>query len=226
VKVGVQKVILQTPDTRTVRLDRTIDFRAGQAVKIQFPGDSQGRFFSISSSPTEKPYLDVTVKAKDGNPLAPILSRLSSGASVDLDGPFGSFSLPNPIKESLCFIAAGSGVTVFRSMVHTLLENHASTESWLLHSVKTPADLIFHDEFVSWESSNSKFHYVPTVTQHEGTRWTKETGRINDVLIRKHIADRPCSYLLCGPPPFVGDMEKLLTGTLRISPGHVRREQW
>jgi glycine betaine catabolism B len=130
------------------------------------------------------------------------------------------------VDAPLCFIAAGSGVTPFRSMIKYALDTDLAVESWLLHSAKTQKDLIFSSEFSEWSGSGRRFHYVPTLTQDFDDNWKNETGRISDALIRKHITTSPCTFLLCGPPAFVGDMEKLLKGPLEVPTTHIRREQW
>lgn len=225
-KASLRTVTPQTPDTVTLRFDLSLEFKPGQAVKILIPGDSKSRFFSISSSPSEPGYLEVTIKADAASGLMEILKNLQRGDTVEIEGPFGKFGLPDPVNAPLCFIAAGSGVTPFRAMVKYLLDTDATMDSWLLHSVKTQQDLIFQNEFSEWSGSRKNFHYVPTLTQDFDDNWDNETGRINETLIRKHIAGKPCTYLLCGPASFVGDMEKMLQDQLKVLPADIRREQW
>ena len=67
---------------------------------------------------------------------------------------------------------------------------------------------------------------MPTLTQDFDDNWKNETGRINDVLVRKHIPEKPVTFMLCGPPAFVGDMENMLQTSLNVKPEHIRREQW
>lgn len=225
-KAALRTITPQTADTHTLRLDATLAFKPGQAVKITFPGDAKGRFFSISSSPTEAGYIEVTVKTPEASPLAGILKALKRGDMLDVEGPMGKFSLPDPIKMPLCFVAAGSGVAPFRAMIRYLLDTDPSVESWLLHSVKTRDDLIFRNDFSNWSGTQKQFHYVPTLTNDNDDNWDNETGRINETLVRKHLASKPCCYLLCGPPTFVADMEKMLKDQLNVNPDHIRREQW
>jgi ferredoxin-NADP reductase len=204
-----------------------LKFRPGQAVQVQIPGDEKKRFFSVSSAPTEGHFVEITIKAPTDTPLGQGLSTLKRGDPIEVEGPFGnSLTLPEPIPETVCFIAAGTGVTPFRSMIKSLLDTDAGTELWLLHSVKTRGELIFQPEFSEWSGSNARFHYVPTLTKDFDDDWKNETGRINEILVRKHIPEKPVTFMLCGPPAFVGDMERMLKEALQVQPANIRREQW
>ena len=217
----------QTPGVSTLRIDVPLTFKPGQAVQVQIPGDAKKRFFSVSSSPTEGPFVDITLKAAADSPLAQTLTTIKRGDAIDVEGPFGhSLTLPDPLPDTLCFIAAGTGVTPFRAIIKSLLDNDTTAHLWLLHSVKTRAELIFRGEFAEWSGMNPRFHYVPTLTQDFDDNWANETGRINEILIRKHLPQKPATFMLCGPPAFVGDIEHMLKNTLGVQPAHIRREQW
>jgi ferredoxin-NADP reductase len=223
----IRTVTPQTPGVSTLRIDVVLDFRPGQSIKVQIPGDEKARYFSISSSPTEGRFVEITLKAAPDTPLAKSVAALKRGDPMEVDGPFGkTLLLPDPLPDTLCFIAAGTGVTPFRAMIKSLIDTESAADVWLLHSVKTRGDLIFQPEFSEWAGMYNRFYYVPTLTQDFDDNWKNETGRINEVLVRKHIPEKPATFMLCGPSAFVGDMETMLTATLNIQPTHIRREQW
>ena len=219
-------VIPETPNIQTLRLERPFDFKAGQAVQVTLPGDSKKRFYSISSSPTEADRLDLTIKAELGSPLYASLFRLKEGTPIELFGPMGKFFLPEDQPGPFYFLAAGTGVAPFRSMIKWLLDKKPEVESWLFHSARTPEDLIFREEFLQWGADKARFHYVPTFTQFSGIDPEKETGRIGELMLRKHLPDPSGIFLLCGPTAFVKDLELLLQATMHISADRIRREQW
>src|SRR6266704_3245587 len=147
----------------TLRFDVPLKFKPGQSIAITFPGDPKKRYYSISSSPTEGAFVEITVKSKPESLLAQALANLKRGNVLDIEGPFhGGLSLPQPLATPLCFIAAGTGVTPFRSMVKSLVDEGSPVDVWLLHSVKRQEDLLFRQDFTQWAGGNSWFHYVPT----------------------------------------------------------------
>jgi ferredoxin-NADP reductase len=226
VKGVVRTVTAQIAGVSTVRIDIPLEFIPGQSVKVHFPGDEKARYFSVSSSPTEGHYVEVTVKPIPESTTAKAIAGLKRGDAIELEGPFGkTLTLPEPLPNVICFIAAGTGVTPFRAMIKSLIDTNADADLWLLHSVKTRAELLFQAEFSEWSGLYQRFHYVPTLTQDFDDDWKNETGRINEVLLRKHIPIHPATYLLCGPGTFVADMEEMLKHSLKVEPQHIRREQ-
>jgi ferredoxin-NADP reductase len=220
-------VTSQTPQIRTLRLNVALRFKPGQAIQICFPGDPKKRFYSISSSPSEGSFVEITVQSEPGSAVAGALANLKRGDALEIEGPSGGeLSLPDPVNEPLCFIAAGTGVTPFRSMIRHLMDQSAEIDYWLLHSVKTRADLLFRAEFSDWSGARKNFHYVPTLTKDFDDNWKNETGRISEALVRKHVQDKPCTFLLCGPASFVSDMEGTLRQTMNVPEGKIRREKW
>ena len=222
----IRTITLQAPNIYTLGFDPSLSYRPGQSIQIQLPGDPKKRYYSLSSSPTEKNQMAITIKVDPSHALAPILSSLKTGDAVQIQGPLGKFGLPDIIPPQLIFIAGGSGVTPFRSMIKYLLDMNASSDMWLFHSVKTTTDLIFKDDFSAWSQSHERLHYVPTITQGEGLGWTLDTGRIGENLLKKHLVTLEGHFFLCGPQAFVADMELLLKESLKIAPEQIRREQW
>jgi ferredoxin-NADP reductase len=218
------QVIPETPDIQTLRLERPFDYKAGQAVQITLPGDPKKRFYSISSSPTEKDHLDLTIKADQGSVLYASLFELKKGSPVEIVGPMGKFTLPDALEGPYYFLTGGSGVTPFRSMIKFILDTRPATDMWLFHSVKTPDDLIFKDQFLAW-SQNPTFHFVPTFTRTTELDIEGETGRIGEVLLRKHLKMLEGIFFICGPKEFVTDMEHTLV-KLGVPTVRIRRENW
>src|SRR6185295_15487588 len=115
------------------------------------PDDPKKRYYSLSSSPTEKDYMAITIKSDDRTrPLYGSLFRLNKGSEVEITGPYGSMTLPEPLEGPFYFLAAGSGVTPFRSMLKYIFDVQPATESWLIQSTRTPDDLLFKEEFLAW----------------------------------------------------------------------------
>jgi len=223
----IEELTLRPTDVSTIRLGISFAFTPGQSIAVTFPGDPKKRFYSISSSPTEGKFVEITLKAETGSAFVKTINSLKKGDTLEVEGPFASsLALPDPLTQTVAFIAAGTGVTPFRSMIKNLIDHKASTEFYLLHSVSKQYDLLFEGDFRDWAGQNPHFHYIPTITRDFDNNWKHETGRIGEALIRKHVPEHPCTYLLCGPNHFVNDMEKLLKDNLKIASDRIRREKW
>jgi ferredoxin-NADP reductase len=222
----IQSIDREAPDTLTLSFNAPFVYKPGQSIQILIPGDAKKRYYSISSSPTEKNRLAITIKAASDHALTPLLAKLKAGDPVQIHGPLGSFGLPPVLSGLFCFIAGGSGITPCRSMIKYLMDNKMGTSTWLFHSARTAGDLIFNDEFTDWTKAWPAFRYIATLTRPDDTSWTQETGRISETLLRKHLTQLEGHFFLCGPSAFVTDMESVLKGPLSIPVDHIRREQW
>ncbi|SRR5258708_5699217 len=221
----VTDIIPETADTQTFHLGTYFPYKSGQAISLLIDGDPKKRFYSISSSPTEKDHIAITIKAGDREKkVYDSVFTLKKGTSVEIAGPFGSFTLPEKLEGAYYFLAGGSGVTPFRAMVKYILDTHPEIETWLLQSARTPEDLLFKEEFLAWATYPS-FHYVPTFTRWSDTDAKGETGRIGETLLRKHLLEMPGTFFLCGPKEFVKEMEHVL-GSLQVPAERIRRDQW
>jgi ferredoxin-NADP reductase len=224
--VQVLDIIPETPNTQSFRLSNdSFEFKPGQALALLIPGDPKKRYYSLSSSPTEKGSLRITIKAdREQQNLYGSLFSLKPGSPVEISGPYGSMTLPDKLQGPYYFLAGGSGVAPFRGMIKYILDTHPATETWLFHSVAAPDDLIFKEEFLAW-SQNKGFHYIPTFTRWDSPDQTAETGRIGEALLKRHLPLMDGTFYLCGSKEFSTQMEHVLKN-LQVPADHIRREQW
>jgi ferredoxin-NADP reductase len=127
--------------------------RAGQYVRIgaDIDGVRHWRAYSLTSEP-DRPdgCVSVTPKLVERGVVSPYLIRdASPGQIVSLGGVEGGFVLPDPLPHSLLFISAGSGITPIVSMLRSLCRREALNDAVLLHSARTPGEVIFGGELRS-----------------------------------------------------------------------------
>ena len=216
---------METPDTHTLRLDTYFEYRTGQFIQVMIPNDKVIRSYSLSSSPTEKGFVSITVKAEPMGHLSNLLIKLQAGDILDVKGPFGVFSLPQPTTGPIIYLPAGSGVAPFRAMGKFLNDQNYADPQWMFYTAKTPVDLIFHKELESW-AQRPTCHYIPTVTRPFEGPWSGERGRMDEAKFRKYLPNFEGTFLLCGPDAFVKAMIDLLSGPLQVPATRIRREIW
>src|SRR5258706_8979951 len=94
----LQDLTIRPTDISTLRLGVSLKFNPGQSIAVTFPGEAKKRYYSISSSPTEGPFVEITVKTEFGSALAKSVSSLKKEDILEIEGPFGgSLSLPDPL---------------------------------------------------------------------------------------------------------------------------------
>jgi len=223
----IRTLTAQGADVVTVRIDTPLRFKPGQAVQIQFPGDVKKRFISASSSPTEGQFLELTIQYQTGHPLGDALKNAKRGDEVEMEGPHGVvFTLPDPVPTRLILIAAGIGIAPFRSVIKSILDTQLTTELWLFHCVQRSSDLIFKSDFAEWSGAKKHFHYSPSITNDKDQSWNNEVQKVGEMFTEKHIDLAPASFMLCGVPEFVKEMDAQLKTVFKIDPTRIRKEQW
>lgn len=96
------------------------------------------------------------------------LCDLNVGDEVALTGPVGKrFLLPeNPADHDYIFIATGTGIAPFRSMILDLFKLHTPSRIALLMGVPYESDLLYHDTFKAWASEHDHFSYHTAASRH------------------------------------------------------------
>ena len=123
ITVPVRQTTNSTPRTRLLSVDlRAVQFpfAAGQAVMLGLSGSPLRKPYSIASAPwevTKSGIMQVLVQIEDSGGLDPHLELASPGTLLDLEGPFGSFGLPERVDTPLLFIAGGTGIAPLRAML-------------------------------------------------------------------------------------------------------------
>lgn len=132
-------------------------YEAGDYTELSLgvDGVEDRRWLSIASAPFE-PNLQFTVKM--GEPLSKFkraLSSMHSGQSVYLSPPMGNFNAPN-IPDRLLLVAAGVGITPFRSILLQESKQPTGHDIQLFYAAK-PKQFLFESELAKARVAISKF---------------------------------------------------------------------
>ena len=100
-----------------------LKFEAGQFISIIVPGAGPHgrdlrRAYSIASSPEARP-LELCVKLVEGGPGTNFLHQLRPGNHFRGMAPYGDFVYEPREGRHACFIATGTGIAPFRSMIQS-----------------------------------------------------------------------------------------------------------
>jgi ferredoxin-NADP reductase len=216
-KLRVIDVIQATPTTRTFRLERLDGplppFRPGQYLNlfVDVDGVLTSRPYSIASPPLRKGEgtLEVTVRDKPRGFVAPyLLSEIKTGDELETTGPAGSF-YHEPLIDGrdLVFLAGGSGITPFMSIIRDAIYNQRPVNMHLIYGSRTPDDVIYGQELEALASSvpTSPAGHGPSlnyalVISEPPPGYGGLTGFLTAGLIHQVVGDpRDKTYYICGP---------------------------
>jgi phenol hydroxylase P5 protein len=198
-----------TPTIRGIwlRLDRPLDFQAGQYVNLSVPeADEHSRAFSLASAPADPQLVELNVRVVPGGKVTTWLhQQLRTGDRLKLSGPYGRFFVKRSANVPMLFMAGGSGLSSPKSMIEELLAEGCALPITLVYGQRTREEMYYHDRFCDLAARHSNFTYVPTLS-HElaDSSWQGARGFVHEAA-KAHFSNnfRGHKAYLCGPPAMI-----------------------
>jgi ferredoxin-NADP reductase len=162
-------------------------------------GEEITRAYSIASAPSEDNRFALCLNRVQDGFMSNYLCDLKEGESVRCQGPFGAFILRPPMRDTV-FIATGTGVAPFRSMLHWLLADparHESKQIWLVFGSRTENDIYYHQEFLQLAEQHRNFCYMPTLSRGS-ENWTGLRGYVQEHVPRIVFERDDMHAYICG----------------------------
>ncbi|HEY1863936.1 MAG TPA: ferric reductase-like transmembrane domain-containing protein [Roseiarcus sp.] len=131
------------------------------------------------------------------------------GKRVDLDGPYGAFTIGNPADMHV-LIAGGIGVTPMMSMIRTLADRGDKRPVMLLYASKDWESISFREDL---ETLKARLDLTTVyVLQNPPPGWTGEQGYITAEMFKRHLSPpyEAHEYFICGPDVMMDAIEKAL----------------
>jgi ferredoxin-NADP reductase len=217
-----------TPTSRIVRvaLDAaTFRYRAGQSASI---GVDAGPLtpYSIASAPSDTArcgWLEFLVKVDGSSRFGAIVSELPPGTPLVVDGPAGTFSLPEPLHSRHClFVAGGTGIAPLRSMMRQIMGTDPGAEVDLLYVARFPEEFAYIDELQAL-ARDGRLSLALTLTGDAGD-WAHGRGRPGVDHLKALVRNDTLAFL-CGPRGMVQDVRAALQ-SIALGRDRIRSEDW
>lgn len=207
IEYRVTAITEASPSAKTFRLtpvDGYIPpFRPGQFINVDMEINDirTSRAYTLSSPVTERGYYEITVKrAPNAFGSAHMLDDVKVGDAVTSSGPSGTFyRLPCVHGKRLVFIAGGSGITPFLSMLQTDADKlDHSFDIDLIYGSASEDDIIAKAQLDKLEAEG--YVRVHHVISSPGKNCPYRTGFVTGELIREIVGDvSACTFYMCGP---------------------------
>ncbi|MHA1198620.1 MAG: FAD/NAD(P)-binding protein [Candidatus Heimdallarchaeaceae archaeon] len=186
------RMVLQNEDVR-----REFSFLPGQCVMVSNFGVGES-LFAISSSPTQKDFIEVSVLRYGKNTKA--LHLADEGDSVGLRGPYGnSFDVKGWEGKNMLFIGGGIGQAPLRSVINYILGNRDKYKKIdIVYGARTTKDLCYKDQFAELKSRDDVSTSLSIDVFEEG--WEEFVGFVPDNLMKLKPSPENTIAITCGPP--------------------------
>jgi len=180
-------------------LEQAPVFLPGQYVNIAVPGSEQTRSYSFSSLPGDS-HASFLIKHVPGGLMSGWLGGAQPGEKVSMSGPLGSFYL-RAVPRPLLFLAGGTGLAPFLSMLEVLAERNERQPIHLIYGVSRDQDLVMLDALQGLCARLPNFSFATCVSDPQ-TRHPRQ-GYVTQHLAPEALNGGDVDVYLCGPPPMV-----------------------
>jgi NAD(P)H-flavin reductase len=192
----VTRRIQETRDTFTFELDpengEAFSFVPGQFNMLSVPGVGEVPI-SISGSG------GIVHTTRAVGTVTRALEQLREGGYVGLRGPFGTgWPMDRMEGRDVLVLAGGIGLAPLRPVLyHVLSAPEKFGRLVLLYGVRTPADLLFREELLGWQSST---HLDVGITvDFAGEFWRGHVGVITKLIPAARFDPDNAVAVICGP---------------------------
>lgn len=177
-----------------------IGFLPGQYVNVEIPGTALTRSYSFSSAPGDGKASFVVRNVPGGRMSNFLIEEAQPGQRIGFTGPFGSFYLREVARPAL-FLAGGTGIAPFLSMLEVLAEQGCSHPVRLVFGVTLDKDLVALAQLDAIKAKLPGFEYRTCVADAASVHERK--GYVTAHVEPEWLNDGDVDVYLCGPVAMV-----------------------
>ena len=225
-----------------VRADgQPLDFIPGQFIQVHFhyaDGTATKRSYSLATihdhtlAPGEA--VEIAVSFVPGGAATALFEGLNEDGAIQASGPFGRFCLTSAdANRRYLLVGTGTGVTPYRAMLPQLeaMIRERNVEVVMLFGARTPAELLYGDEFRAFADQHPNFRFVPCFSRELPAPGSTHAhadvrhGYVQQFL--EEFAPNPATDIayLCGNPNMVDACFEALKG-FGLAVPQIRREKY
>ena len=180
--------------------------------------------YSMANYPEEKGIIMLNVRINSPPPRQPdappgrvssYIFNLKPGDQVTVSGPYGQFFAKDTENE-MVFVGGGSGMAPMRSHIFDQLKRlHSKRKISFWYGARSLAEVFYQQDFDGLAQEFDNFNWTIGLSEPQPEdNWHGATGFIHQILfdhyLKEHPAPEDCEYYLCGPPPMLSAVEKML----------------
>lgn len=176
-------------------LAKAYRFLPGQFNMLYLPGFGESAI-SMSSDPGDPRSLGHTIRFA-GN-VTRAMSRLKVGDMIGVRGPFGSpWPMHAAVGRDVLIVAGGIGLAPLRPVLLEMMRRRSDFKRvTLMYGARTPADLLYTDEFDVWQQAGIEVHVT---VDRADDQWPGQVGVVPLLFYRIRLDHSQTVVFTCGP---------------------------
>ncbi|NMI01720.1 2Fe-2S iron-sulfur cluster-binding protein [Pseudonocardia acidicola] len=187
-------------------------FRAGQYLTVALP-DGDSRNYSMANPPHRNDGALLHVRRVPGGRFSgELLDSLAKGDTLQVELPFGEFSLDHESDRPVVLVATGTGFAPVQSIVEDQIKRGEDRPLHLYWGARRHEDLYFADLAEQWADRHDWFSFTPVLSA-AGAGWAGSTGHVHHAVLADHPDLRHHEVYACGNPAMTAAARAEFVGT-------------
>lgn len=195
------KVVLQLQDDPELGL--AFDFEPGQFVELELPDENLMRAYSLSNIANWEGRLEFLIRLQPNGKFSEFLQKMPIGQHLLVHAASGAFVVNKQSLNPRCFIAGGTGLAPFLSILSRMVEWAEDHPTHLFLGVNNEAEILCQKELETLKQSLPQLTVEICVWKPEDS-WKGFVGTPVDAF-KAHLEKNGAEtdVYLCGPPILV-----------------------
>lgn len=196
-------------------IGRRAQFTAGQYLQVHM-SDGDTRSYSLANPPHRNDEIELHIRKVPGGKFAEGLSKLTPGATLDVEMPFGEFSLSDAEKPAI-LMATGTGFAPVKSIVENCIRSGNTRQLHLYWGARSIEDIYGRELVAGWVRDNGWLTFTPVISR-PSVGWQGATGYVQNVVKQDFPDMSELEVYACGSPAMVDGARKLFEEACKLSP--------
>lgn len=181
------------------------------------------RAYSMANYPEERGILKFNIRIASPPPgtdypagkMSSYIFNLRPGDRITVFGPYGEFFVKDTPAEKI-WIGGGAGMAPLRSQLFDELKRKSAKHPMSFwYGARSLREMFYQDEFDELQQRHDNFRWYAALSDPlPEDNWQGLEGFIHQVVYDEYLRDHPapedCEYYLCGPPPMIAAVLKML----------------
>lgn len=183
-------------------IGRRAIFHAGQYLRVMMP-DGDSRNYSLANPPQKNDELELHIRHVPGGKFSEgVLARLAKASTLEIELPYGEFSLSDNSHRHAILIATGTGFAPIKSIIENAIRLGDARPIHLYWGVNREADLYMSELLAAWAEAYPWFRYTPVVSS-PGPSWPGRTGFVHEAVKFDYPEMSALEVYACGAPAMI-----------------------
>jgi len=231
----VVQIFQETTDVKTFRMvcchggPIPFSYLPGQFVTLTMPVGEKPirRSYTISSSPTQGYYCEITVKREDkGQGSRYLHDVVKVGDELEAQAASGRFTFTGKEADSIVLIAGGVGITPMMSIARAMTDMGWTGNMYFIVAARDTEHFIFREELERLARRYTSLHLFVALSRMKKPIDGYASGRLSRELLAEWVPNIASKRIhICGAPPMM-DSTKALLAELNVPAENIEIENF